>query len=231
MALHTQHSGSTPSQSLAEAPHPVTQPVTCTKPPMDQASNSTEPSSSAPKSSKLTEKSRSTAPTSFLSSPQVTHVPPAFAPRDSYVKLMFRDNPSVDVKIQWLSDVTRTFCLDRELAEVKMSAVTYSFVYISRRRTDIIQRATEEEFLSLKLDAQDSIERPQKFHTYLITRYPVGVDSSLANELPGVYTASRFYQYGTPINSSLSHGVSLNYRHLHSASASFLAFHRASLEG
>ena len=104
---------------------------------------------------------------------------------------MFRDNLSLDVKIRLLSDVTRTFCLDRELAEVKMSAVT-SFVYIARRGTDIIQRATEREFLSLKLDAQDSIERPQKFHTYLITRYPVGVDSSLANELPGVYTARRF---------------------------------------
>ena len=73
-----------------------------------------------------------------------------------------------------------------------MSAVTFRFVYISRRRTGIIQRATEGEFLSLKLDAQDSIGRPQKFPTYLVIRYPVGVDPSLANELPGVYTARRF---------------------------------------
>ena len=104
----------------------------------------------------------------------------------------------------WLSDVTRTFCIDRELDEVKMSAVTSRFVYISRRRIDIIKGATEGEFLFLKLEAQDSIERPRKFPTYLVTRYPVGVDSSLAKELPGIYTARPFHQYGTLINSAIT---------------------------
>ena len=70
---------------------------------------------------------------------------------------MFRDNPGVDMKLWWPSDVTRTFCLDHELAEVKMSAVISHVVYISRGRADILLRATEEEFLSLKLDVQDSI--------------------------------------------------------------------------
>ena len=52
----------------------------------------------------------------------------------------------------------------------------------------------------MKLDVQDSIERPRKFPTYLVTRYPVGVDPSLAKELPGVYSVRRFHQHGTPIN-------------------------------
>ncbi len=125
---------------------------------------------------------------------------PAFAPRNEYVKLAFKENASCDLKLRWLSDVTQTFRLDRELAEVKMSAVTSRFVYISRRRKDIIDRVTGGEFMSLHLDIQDSIERPRKFPTYLITRYPVGVDPSLAKELPGVYTARRFHQNGTPIN-------------------------------
>lgn len=81
-----------------------------------------------------------------------------------------------------------------------MSAVTSRFVYISRRRVDIIDSAVKGAFLSLKLEVQDSIERPRKFPTYLVTRFPVGVDPSLAKELPGVYTARRFHQYGTPIS-------------------------------
>ena len=50
-----------------------------------------------------------------------------------------------------------------------MSAVTSRFVYISRRRDDIIESATIGEFLSLKLDLQDSIEKPHKFpsHEYI----------------------------------------------------------------
>jgi len=125
---------------------------------------------------------------------------PAFAPRDKYVKLVFQENPSNDVKIRWLSEVTKAFCLDRELAEVKMSAVTSRFVYISRQHEDIIDKVTKGEFLSIFLQVQDSIDRPRKFPTYLITRYPVGVEPSLAKELPGVYTVRRFHQNGTPIN-------------------------------
>ena len=81
-----------------------------------------------------------------------------------------------------------------------MSAVTSRFIYISRRRKDIIDRVKGGEFLSLHLDIQDSINRPRKFPTYLITRYPVGVDPSLAKALPGVHTVRRFRQDGTPIN-------------------------------
>ena len=125
---------------------------------------------------------------------------PAFAPRDEYIKLAFKENPNSAVKLRWLNDVTAAFRLDREKAEVKMSAVTSRFVYISRCRRDIIDRVTGGEFLSLHLDIQDSIDRPRKFPTYLITRYPVDVDPSLAKELPGVYTVRRFRQNGTPIN-------------------------------
>ncbi|KAG0721090.1 hypothetical protein GWK47_006535 [Chionoecetes opilio] len=66
--------------------------------------------------------------------------PPAFAPRDAYVKLIFEEYPSVDTKLRWLAEVNRAFLLDRELAEVKMSAVTSRFVYISRQRMDIVDR-------------------------------------------------------------------------------------------
>lgn len=67
---------------------------------------------------------------------------PAFAPRTDYVKLLFKGSPTVDTKIRWLSEVTRAFHLDRNLAEVKMAAVTSRFVYISRRRTDIVGTVT-----------------------------------------------------------------------------------------
>lgn len=49
---------------------------------------------------------------------------PAFAPRTEYIKLACRDNSGVEVKLHWLSELTKIFNLDRELAEVKMSAVT-----------------------------------------------------------------------------------------------------------
>ncbi|XP_050714202.1 uncharacterized protein LOC126997248 [Eriocheir sinensis] len=60
-------------------------------------------------------------------------------------------SPTVDTKIRWLSEVTRTFHLDRNLAEVKMAAVTSRFVYISRRRADIVDTVTRGELLSLFL--------------------------------------------------------------------------------
>lgn len=80
------------------------------------------------------------------------------------------------------------FNLDRELAEVKISAVTSRFVYVSRHRQDIIDKVTSGEVLPLLLDIQDSINQSRKFPTYLITRYPVDVDPALAKELQGVYT-------------------------------------------
>ncbi|KAK4325128.1 hypothetical protein Pmani_004282 [Petrolisthes manimaculis] len=46
---------------------------------------------------------------------------PAFAPRTDYVKLIFRDNPGVELKLRWLSEVVRMFNLDRELAEVNIA--------------------------------------------------------------------------------------------------------------
>lgn len=79
---------------------------------------------------------------------------PAFAPRVDYVKLLFKDNPSVDLKLRWLSEVTRNFQLDRAQAEVKMAAITSRFVYVSRRRTDVIDSVTSGEFLSLTLELQ-----------------------------------------------------------------------------
>jgi len=133
----------------------------------------------------------------------ISHRPtafPAFASRAEYMKLVFRDNPGVDIKLRWLAEVNRAFSLDRNLAEVKMSAVTSRFVYVSRSRQDIINSVTKGEFLALQLDKQDSSERPRKYSTFLLTRYPVSVDPSKAKELPGVYSARRFHQNGTPIN-------------------------------
>ena len=144
------------------------------------------------------------SPSSVPCNPPLTSQPlpafPAFAPRDEYVKLFFRDNPSVETKLRWLSEVNTNFSLDRNLAEVKMSAVTSRFVYVSRKRVDVIDSITKGEFLSLFLDAQDSSQRPRKFPTYLLTRYPVCVDPSLAKALHGVYRAKRFIQDGAPIN-------------------------------
>ena len=40
----------------------------------------------------------------------------------------------------------------------------------------------------------------RKYPSYLITRYPVGVDPSLALELPGNHFASRDRQKGVPVN-------------------------------
>ena len=72
----------------------------------------------------------------------------AFAPRADYVKLAFRENPSNDVKLCWLNDVTKAFCLDRDLAKVKMSTITSRFIYVSRRRQDIMDGITGGGFLS-----------------------------------------------------------------------------------
>ncbi|MPC93035.1 hypothetical protein E2C01_088150 [Portunus trituberculatus] len=41
---------------------------------------------------------------------------------------------------------------------------------------------------------------PRKFSSFLVTRYPVGVEPDLSKELPGVYNARRFRQNGKPIN-------------------------------
>ena len=221
MALRPPSSAPTPWQPHVDVP-PTTQPCISTKRPMDQASDSSEASSPAPKTSRRSDTAHLPSPASPPlnhgpdnsshvpvspspnhgpdNSSQVAFVPPAFAPRTDYIKFLFRDNPSVDLKLRWLSDVTKAFHLDRELAEVKMAAVTSRFVYISRRRKDIIESATKGEFLSLKLDAQDSVERPRKFPAYLVTRFPVDVDPSLAKELPGVYAVRRFRQDGKPIS-------------------------------
>ena len=81
-----------------------------------------------------------------LTSPATKTVPllptvnaPAFAPKNDYIKLAFKENSSSEVKLRWLNDVTKAFHLDRDLAEVKMSAVTSRFVYISRCRNDIVR--------------------------------------------------------------------------------------------
>ena len=81
-----------------------------------------------------------------------------------------------------------------------MAAVTSRFVYITRGRQDIIERVTKGEFISLLLDVQDSPERTRKYPSYLVTKYPIDVDPSLALELPGVHSARRFRQNGLAIN-------------------------------
>ena len=99
---------------------------------------------------------------------------PAFAPREDYVKLMFKGTVSANVKLRWLSEVSRVFSLDHSLAEVKMSAVTSRFVYIARTRQDIVKRVEAGEFLAMPLVRQDSPVRPRKLPSYLVTRYPSG---------------------------------------------------------
>ena len=198
------------------APHLVTHPKVPNKRVINHSSDSgSEPTSPAAKASKRRELLSSPPPASTedigtLSIPQPHHTPLetsvlkptslAFAPRAEYFKLQFKDNPNVDIKLRWLSEVNQAFHLDRFQAEVKMAAITSRFVYISRRRTDIVDSVTRGEFLSLFLEVQDSPERPRKYPTYLLTRYPVCMDPSLAKELPGVHTARRFHQNGEPLS-------------------------------
>lgn len=192
----------------ARTPSPTPRASSAAKRPINHASDSSaESSSPAAKTIKRKESSGSeqrvpAQPTDAVRNSLSLNAlpPPAFAPRSDYVKLLFKDNPSVDIKLRWLSEVTRTFHLDRDLAEVKMAAITSRFVYISRSRSDIVDSVTKGEIVSLFLEIQDSPERPRKYPTYLITRYPVCTDPALAKELPGIYTARRFYQNGTPIN-------------------------------
>ncbi|MPC61145.1 hypothetical protein E2C01_055209 [Portunus trituberculatus] len=124
---------------------------------------------------------------------------PPLAPRDTYVKLLFNGDPSTDTKLQWLSAVTKAFHLQQNLAEIKMAADTSRFVYISRQRSDIIDRVKGGEFLGVSLTPQDSPKRPKKYPSYILTRYPVNVDPSLASCYPGVHSARRFIQDGAPI--------------------------------
>ena len=81
-----------------------------------------------------------------------------------------------------------------------MSAVTSRFVYVSRKRPDIVTSAVEGKFIALRLTPQDSPERPRKLPSYLITRYPVGVDPALSISMKGIHSARRFYQDGQPIS-------------------------------
>ena len=90
------------------------------------------------------------------------------------MKLMFKGTVSANVKLRWLSEVSRVFSLDHSLAEVKMSAVTSRFVYIARTRQDIVKRVEAGEFLAMPLVRQDSPVRPRKLPSYLVTRYPSG---------------------------------------------------------
>lgn len=124
----------------------------------------------------------------------------AFAPREDYVKLVFEENISANTKLRWLAEVNREFRLDQSLADVKMSVVTSRYVYIARKRQDIVERVEDGEFLAMRLVKQDSPARPRKLPNYLVKRYPVGVHPSLSTELVGVHNARRFHQNGKPLN-------------------------------
>ena len=86
---------------------------------LEEGSNSgIQAFSSAAKTSKPNPTSSPTStPTSTRKQPPSQHravdstralTPPAFAPRADYMKLAFRENPSVETKIRWLADVNRT---------------------------------------------------------------------------------------------------------------------------
>ena len=146
---------------------------------------------------------RSSQPVAGVSAPGPSRFPPrlpAFAPKVDYARLAFSGTPSTETKLRWLSCVNKAFQLQRELAEVKMASVTSRFVYISRHRVDILERVQTGEFLSLPLVPQDTPERPRKYPSYIVTKYPVDVAPSLAEQYPGVYSARRFVQDGSPIN-------------------------------
>lgn len=114
--------------------------------------------------------------------PRQVTLPPALSLKVEYVKLLFRDNPSVEMKLRWLSEVTKAFRIDHDLTEVKMSSVTSHFVSTSWHRTDIISNVTSGTVLSLFLEEQDSIEMPRKF-PYIITPSPVCGNSCEAIKL------------------------------------------------
>lgn len=65
------------------------------------------------------------------------HPSPAFSLREEYTKLLSKDNPSLDNMLRWLTEVNRTFNLDRNNAEVMMSSITSCIVYIFQYRTHI----------------------------------------------------------------------------------------------
>ena len=151
-----------------------------------------------------------------------------FASRTEYLKLHFKDNPNVDTKLRWLTEVNRASHLDRTQAEVKMAAITSQFVYISRRRMNFVNNVPKGEFLCLLFEVRDSPERPRKFPTYLLTRFPVNMDPSLAKELSGVYTEGRFYQNGKPLSRVVITWSLSSPLRQQSTSASFPTFQHAS---
>lgn len=119
--------------------------------------------------------------------------PPAFVLETDYFKFAFKDNRSVETKIRWLTEINRTFHFDRNLAKVKMSAAVTIRPHLQTTRKYSI--------LSLSLEViQDSPETPRKFPSYLLIRFPVGVDPLFAKELSVVHSAHRFHQNGVPIN-------------------------------
>ena len=86
---------------------------------------------------------------------------PPLAPRDRYVKLHLNGDPSTDMKLQWLYTVTKNFHLQLELAEVKMEAVAFRFVYISKQHSDIFDRLKTGEFSGVSLLLQGLSEGPK----------------------------------------------------------------------
>ncbi|MPC99499.1 hypothetical protein E2C01_094916 [Portunus trituberculatus] len=68
----------------------------------------------------------------------------------------------------------------------------------------------------------DSSERPRKLPTYLITRYPVGVDPNLSKELEGLYSAVRT---GSLLAGLWSHELYRNHHHHLLTSASCPVFY------
>lgn len=90
-------------------------------------------------------------------------------------------------KLRWLSVVKRTFQLLRELAEVKMAAVTSWIVCIAIKRQDIIDRDMSGEFLSVSHFSGRTRETSYASQLRPLTRFPIDVNPSLAKEHPSVY--------------------------------------------
>lgn len=81
-----------------------------------------------------------------------------------------------------------------------MAAVTTRFAYISEKRQDIIDRGRYGDFFISVFHAMDSTERPRRLSSYIVIRFPIDADPSLAKKHIGVHSARCFMRDGLTIN-------------------------------
>lgn len=145
---------------------------------------------------------------------------PVFVQRDDDAKLSFSGNLFTDAKLRCLSLNSRVFQSQRELAEVKMAAVTSRFVYISRKNQNIIDRVS---LVNYCLCLTFLRTRPTGLPSYILTHFT-------AEGHLGVCTLPVVFSRTAPtFTILLLSGVFAVHLHLRS-STSFPAFHCVSCE-